>query len=173
MNKAFFLAAAIPAMATAALAEDVTVDINTITASGVGDKIGTIAVSESGGGLSMKVSVEGISAGEHGFHVHEKGDCGPADKDGKPSAGEAAGPHFDPGKTKSHKGPEGGGHAGDLPRLNATAKGVNETVKVSGVKLADIQGRALMIHESGDNYTDDPANGGGKGRIACGVVPKG
>ncbi len=38
--------------------------------------------------------------------------------------------------------------------------------------LADIQGRAIVIHEGGDNYTDSPENGGGKGRIACGVVPK-
>ena len=29
-----------------------------------------------------------------------------------------------------------------------------------------------MIHEGGDNYTDQPENGGGKGRIACGVIPK-
>jgi superoxide dismutase, Cu-Zn family len=29
-----------------------------------------------------------------------------------------------------------------------------------------------MIHEGGDNYTDNPENGGGAGRIACGVVPK-
>ena len=34
-------------------------------------------------------------------------------------------------------------------------------------------GRALMIHAGGDNYTDNPENGGGTGRIACGVVPKG
>ena len=41
------------------------------------------------------------------------------------------------------------------------------------VKLSDLRGRALVIHEGGDNYTDNPENGGGKGRIACGVVPPG
>jgi Cu-Zn family superoxide dismutase len=40
------------------------------------------------------------------------------------------------------------------------------------LKLSDIQGRALVIHEGGDNYSDTPENGGGKGRIACGVIPK-
>jgi Cu-Zn family superoxide dismutase len=30
-----------------------------------------------------------------------------------------------------------------------------------------------MIHEGGDSYTDTPENGGGAGRIGCGVVPKG
>jgi Cu-Zn family superoxide dismutase len=40
------------------------------------------------------------------------------------------------------------------------------------LKLADVRGRSLMIHEGGDNYSDTPENGGGAGRIACGVVPK-
>ena len=43
---------------------------------------------------------------------------------------------------------------------------------MKGVKLAEIAGRSLMIHEGGDNYSDNPENGGGKGRIACGVIPK-
>jgi len=38
--------------------------------------------------------------------------------------------------------------------------------------LADIEGRALMIHAAGDNYSDTPAAlGGGGARIVCGVVP--
>jgi Cu-Zn family superoxide dismutase len=41
------------------------------------------------------------------------------------------------------------------------------------LKLSDVLGRALVIHEDGDNYSDNPANGGGKGRIACGIVPGG
>jgi Cu/Zn superoxide dismutase len=31
---------------------------------------------------------------------------------------------------------------------------------------------AAVIHEGGDNYSDNPENGGGKGRVACGVIPK-
>jgi Cu-Zn family superoxide dismutase len=93
-------------------------------------------------------------------------------KDGKMTAGEAAGPHFDPEAKKSHKGPKGAGHKGDLPLLNATDKGINQTVTAARLKLADLQGRALVIHEGGDNYSDNPENGGGKGRLACGVVPK-
>jgi len=33
-------------------------------------------------------------------------------------------------------------------------------------KVADIRGRALVIHESGDNYTDSPENGGSKSYAA-------
>ena len=61
---------------------------------------------------------------------------------------------------------------GDLPALTANATGINESVVAPRLLLADVLGRALVIHEGGDNYTDDPENGGGRGRIACGVVPK-
>ena len=73
---------------------------------------------------------------------------------------------------KLHKGPKGAGHKGDLPLLIGTGKGINTTVTAPRLKLADIQGRALVIHEGSDNYSDKPENGGGKGRVACGVIPK-
>lgn len=39
------------------------------------------------------------------------------------------------------------------------------------LKLADLQGRAIMIHAGGDNYADEPSKlGGGGSRVACGVV---
>jgi len=155
-----------------ALAQQLTVDVNRISDTGVGEKIGTIVVSESKGGVSFKIAVTGLPKGQRGFHVHEKGDCGPAMKDGKMAAGVAAGDHFDPDATKSHKGPKGAGHRGDLPLLSATDKGISQTVSVARLKLSDVQGRALVIHEGGDNYSDTPENGGGKGRVACGVVPK-
>ena len=155
-----------------AFAQQITVDVNRISDSGVGEKIGTVVVSEGKAGVSFKVAVTGLPKGQRGFHVHEKGDCGSAMKDGKMTAGVAAGDHFDPEAKKSHKGPKGPGHKGDLPLLNATDKGINQTVPAPRLKLSDVQGRALVIHEGGDNYSDRPENGGGKGRVACGVVPK-
>jgi superoxide dismutase, Cu-Zn family len=155
-----------------AIAQQLTVDINRISDDGVGEKIGTVTVSEGKGGVSFKIAVTGLPKGQRGFHVHEKGSCGPAMKDGKMTAGVAAGDHFDPDGKKSHKGPKGAGHKGDLPALNTTAKGIEQTVTAPRLKLSDVQGRAVVIHEGGDNYSDKPENGGGKGRVACGVVPK-
>jgi len=155
-----------------AIAQQVTFDINRISDQGVGEKIGTASVMEAKGGVSFKIAVTGLPKGQRGFHVHEKGDCGPGMKDGKMAAGVAAGEHYDPDNTKTHKGPKGKGHKGDLPALNGTAKGINQTVVAPNLKLADIAGRALVIHEGGDNYSDRPENGGGKGRVACGVIPK-
>lgn len=172
MYRVIVATVALAGLAAAAHAAEKVVEINAITAEGTGKAIGTINVAESSGGLSLKVSVSDVADGDHGFHVHEKGDCGPGEKDGKKEAGLAAGPHFDPEGTKTHKGPGGNGHAGDLPKLTATGGKIDQTVMAPGLKLADISGRSFMIHEAGDNYSDEPANGGGKGRIACGVIAK-
>ena len=165
-------AAAIIVATGVVVAQQRNFDIHKISDAGVGEKIGTATVSESKNGVSFKIAVTGVPKGQRGFHVHEKGDCGPAVKDGKMTAGVAAGEHYDPDAHKSHKGPKGQGHKGDLPLLTATDRGINQTVIAPRLKLADIGGRALVIHEGGDNYKDQPENGGGKGRIACGVIPK-
>jgi Cu-Zn family superoxide dismutase len=152
--------------------EKLSVDISRITNSGIGDKIGKVAISESKEGVSFEVAVRGLPAGQRGFHVHEKGDCSPGMKDGQMQAGIAAGEHYDPEHKKSHKGPQGVGHKGDLPALESKSEAVNQTVTAPRLKIAEIRGRSLMIHDGGDNYSDQPENGGGKGRIACGVIPK-
>jgi len=102
------------------------VQMNNIDATGVGKPAGTVTIKEVADGLELKVNLKGLPAGEHGFHVHESGNCGPADKDGKPAAGVAAGGHYDPEATKAHKGPAGGGHKGDLPKLEVAAKGASK-----------------------------------------------
>lgn len=174
MTRSKYLLAAFAGMSTfaagVAIAQQITVDVNKISEAGVGEKIGTVAVTESQKGVAFKVSVSGLPGGQHGFHVHEKGDCGPGMKDGKMQAGIAAGEHYDPEATKEHEGPAGDGHKGDLPKLDGTAAGIDQTVIAPRLKIADIQGRALVIHEGGDTYSDKPASGGGKGRIACGVI---
>ena len=167
-----FASTAVVLLAGVAFAQQTAVDINRISDAGVGEKIGTVAVTEAQDGVSFKITVSGLPKAERGFHVHEKGDCGPAMKDNKMTAGEAAGGHFDPEGKKSHKGPKGVGHKGDLPLIAGTDKGISQTVVAPRLKLADVKGRALVIHERGDNYSDTPENGGGKGRVACGVIPK-
>lgn len=151
----------------------ITVTVNSIDASGIGKPAGTVTVTATAEGIELETNLRGLPPGEHGFHVHEKGSCAPADKDGEPTAGEAAGGHYDPEGSKAHRGPAGGGHKGDLPRLEVDSKGAAEVkLKVRGLELADVTGRALVIHEGGDNYGDTPEPlGGGGARIACGVVP--
>ena len=153
----------------------VKVTMHKITPDGVGDADGTIAVSEAKDGLELDVELAGLAPGEHGFHLHEKPSCDPAEKDGKKVAGQSAGAHWDPDATKAHKGPGGGGHKGDLPKLTVGADGkVKAKLTVAGLKMADVEGKALMIHASGDNYSDVPKPlGGGGDRVVCGVIPGG
>ncbi|HVX97906.1 MAG TPA: superoxide dismutase [Cu-Zn] SodC [Polyangia bacterium] len=159
--------------APAFAAKPLKVPMNFVTPEGVGKSAGTITVKETKDGVTLETNLKDLSPGEHGFHMHEKGSCEPADKDGKKVAAQAAGGHFDPEATKAHKGPGGGGHKGDLPKLVVDQKGTSKhKLEVKGLKLADFTGHTLMIHAGGDNYSDTPKPlGGGGDRIVCGVVP--
>ena len=167
------IAALLGAVTPALAAKPVKVTLNFITADGVGKPAGTVTIKETKDGVTLATDLKGLPPGEHGFHVHEKASCDPADKEGKKTAGQGAGGHFDPDATKAHKGPGGGGHKGDLPKLEVTDKGVSkQKLEVKGLTLADFTGHALMLHAGGDNYADAPKPlGGGGERIVCGVVP--
>ena len=151
---------------------DYKVDMKRIDANGVHESVGTVTISsDPGGGVAFKPALKNLPAGARGFHVHEKADCGPKEKDGKKAAGEAAGPHWDPDKAGKHAGPKGKGHRGDLPALDVAANGTATTAVVApNLKLADLAGKSLMIHAGGDTYAEPPPNGGGAERIACGVI---
>jgi superoxide dismutase, Cu-Zn family len=117
-------AAAIVAGASAAYAASETVTMNAIDASGVGKEIGTLALSDTPGGLQITPLLAGLPPGDHGFHVHVNPDCGPGPgANGQPAAGMAAGGHFDPANTGKHLGPQGKGHKGDMPVLTVDAGG--------------------------------------------------
>lgn len=160
------------AFAAAASADEAVVQVNLITEQGVGKTIGSITLTDTPQGLKMTPALNGLQPGAHGFHVHDKPDCGPGMKDGKPVAGLAAGGHYDPSVTGKHEGPSGKGHAGDLPALVVGADGTATTsVTAPRLKVVDVKGRSIMVHAGGDNYADAPAPlGGGGARVACGVI---
>ncbi|HET9821034.1 MAG TPA: superoxide dismutase family protein [Burkholderiaceae bacterium] len=120
--------------------------------------------------LMLHVRVEGLKPGqEHGFHIHEKGDCSSGD-------GMSTGGHFNPlGKPHGAHG-VGEHHAGDLPSLKADASGrVDVHVTLSGLGIGsgatDIVGRGLIVHAQPDDYKTQPTGNAGA-RIACGVIAK-
>lgn len=159
-------------LAPAAWAE-ISVSMNAVDEKGAGKAIGTVTISENQYGLVFTPDLEGLSPGLHGFHVHENGDCGPSQKDGKVTPAGAAGGHFDPKKSGQHGAPWGEGHLGDLPALyvNKEGQASNAVLSPRLRKLDDVKGRALMIHAGGDNYSDEPQPlGGGGARMACGVI---
>jgi Cu-Zn family superoxide dismutase len=101
---------------------------------------------------------------EHGFHVHEKGDCSSGD-------GMSAGGHFNP-TGKPHGAQSAEHHAGDLPALKADASGTAVVdARVSGVAGGPnaFAGKALIVHVAPDDYVTQPTGNSGA-RIACGVL---
>ena len=168
------LGLAVGGFGAAASADEVNVPMSLIAADGTQTPIGEIRAVDTPAGLVLEPSLSGLPAGERGFHLHEHGDCAPQDKDDKHVAGLAAGGHWDPDATGQHLGPQGAGHRGDLPVLvvGADGKATTPTPPAPRLQVADLHGRALMIHAGGDNYADTPQPlGGGGARIACGVVP--
>jgi Cu-Zn family superoxide dismutase len=152
---------------------DSVVQMNLVDESGTGKAVGQVTISETPYGLVFSPSLSGMPAGQHGFHVHENPSCAAKEKDGKMVPALAAGGHFDPKDTKHHGSPWGDGHMGDLPPLFVDASGnSNGPVLAPRLKtLADVKGRALMIHAGGDNHSDHPAAlGGGGARVVCGVI---
>jgi Cu-Zn family superoxide dismutase len=120
------------------------------------------------GKVRVIAKVAGLVPGrEHGFHVHEVGDCGSGD--GMSTRG-----HFNPLK-KPHahfSAPER--HAGDLPALAADASGVgalDATLDVITVTPGptSIVGRGLIVHADPDDYRTQPTGNAGA-RIACAVI---
>jgi Cu-Zn family superoxide dismutase len=171
-TRTLFLASALLAASCMAQA-DVTVTMNAVDENGVGKAVGHVTVSESQHGLVFTPALTGLPPGLHGFHIHETGNCGSKEKDGKKVAALAAGGHYDPAGSKKHGTPWGDGHLGDLPPMFVdTAGNANQPVLAPRVKMADLAGHALMVHAGGDNHSDQPAAlGGGGARVVCGVLP--
>lgn len=164
-------AAALPV--TAALAAETTVTVNAAEAAGTGAALGTVKIVETKYGLAFYPSLKGLAPGVHGFHVHEKPSCAPAEQNGTATPALGAGGHLDPAGSKKHGEPWGDGHLGDLPPLYVAADGsASQPVLAPRLtKLADVANRALMVHAGGDNHADHPAPlGGGGARVACGVI---
>ena len=168
------LAGAAALAVSPALAATIEVPIALATPQGPGASVGKVVLKDGAKGVELALHLHGLPPGSHGFHLHEKPSCDPAKgADGTVTPAGAAGPHYDPGHTGAHKGPEGGGHLGDLPRIEVAANGTaHQTLTAPQVKSLDaFKGRALMIHAGGDTYADTPTLGGGGARLACGVVP--
>ncbi|HJS32077.1 MAG TPA: superoxide dismutase [Cu-Zn] SodC [Alphaproteobacteria bacterium] len=164
--------AALLGLPSLALAADITIKMHVINDKGMGDAIGTVRAVDTKGGMMLVPRLKGMSAGDHGFHVHESANCGPKEQNGRMTPGLAAGGHWDPAKSGKHLGPQGEGHQGDLPALTVAADGTaKKAVVAPRLKVADLKGKSLMIHAGGDNYSDQPAPlGGGGARVACGTI---
>ena len=127
---------------------------------------GKVVFTQKDGGVEIVAEISGLKPGEHGFHVHEFGDCSMAD-------GKCAGGHFNP-TGDPHGGPESDKrHAGDFGNLKAnedgkaTYKRVDKMISLSGAN--SVIGRSVIIHAKADDFKTQPAGDAGD-RIACGTI---
>lgn len=118
------------------------------------------------GSVEVVVDLKDVPPGVHGFHVHDKGDCG--------DNGNAAGGHFNP-TAMIHGAPDAvSHHAGDFGNVTADANGrVQTTFTTHSVTVApgatSVIGHAVILHGNPDDLTSQPSGNAGP-RIACGVV---
>ena len=129
---------------------------------------GSVSFIQKGNKVLVSGEIRGLKPNaEHGFHVHEKGDCSSGD-------GMSAGGHFNP--TGAPHGAHGMGmhHTGDLPSLKADAGGIARFNFESGSLavgsgVTNIVGRGLIVHRDPDDYKTQPTGNAGP-RLACAVI---
>lgn len=129
---------------------------------------GSVRFAQRGARTRVDARITGLAPNsEHGFHVHEKGDCSSAD-------GMSAGGHFNPQGQPHAFHAESARHAGDLPNVRADAQGVatlsweSELLTVADGPQS-VAGRSVIVHRDADDYRSQPAGNSGP-RLACGVI---
>jgi Cu-Zn family superoxide dismutase len=127
---------------------------------------GTVHFSRTKNGVKIETDITGLSAGKHGFHIHEFGDCAAPD-------GTSAGGHYNP-ENQPHAGPDQAKrHVGDLGNLVADNSG-NAHYQRTDTQLTfdgrdSIIGRGVIVHAGEDDLVSQPSGNAGP-RVACGVI---
>lgn len=120
-------------------------------------------------GVRISGEVTGLSPGQHGFHIHEFGDCSAPD-------GKTAGGHFAP-NGNPHGSPQDSEkqrHAGDLGNINADKNG-RASIDMFNAELAiytgpkAIIGKSVIVHAGRDDLASQPSGDAGA-RVGCGVI---
>lgn len=173
MKRIALCLAAFAALTAPALAQNTTATADIMGLDG--KSLGTLKLETMDGHVHISGELTGLPAGDHGIHIHEKGDC---DAGGK---FESAGGHFNPTSHKHGKDNPEGPHAGDLPNVTVPPEGAGALVDLMDDSvtlgegensLFDADGSAIVVHADQDDYKTDPSGNSGD-RIACGVIEAG
>ncbi|RTE85969.1 MULTISPECIES: superoxide dismutase family protein [Gammaproteobacteria] len=128
---------------------------------------GYVTFQKSDDGIHIMAHIEGLEPNsDHGFHVHQFGDCSAAN-------GTSAGGHFNP-EGLPHGGPGyDARHVGDLGNVTSMDSGMvhHEAVdtKLAMVGENSILGRAVVVHAGQDDMNSQPTGAAGS-RLLCGVI---
>lgn len=137
-----------------------------------GKEVGTVQLTQLKHGVRIVLDVNGLTPGEHAFHVHEKGSCAAPDF-------KSAGSHFSVGNKKHGFDVADGPHHGDMPNLVADDSGrarlevINPHVTLGKGKNSLLRegGTSIVVHAKADDYKSQPAGDAGD-RVACAEIKK-
>ena len=127
---------------------------------------GTVWFSSAAEGVRVAAEIAGLAPGEHGFHIHEHGDCSAPDAS-------SAGGHFNPTNHPHAARDSEARHIGDLGNLTADGEG-RAQLNYFDPKLAltgpnSIVGRSVIVHAGRDDLKSQPSGDSGA-RVACGTI---
>lgn len=116
-------------------------------------------------GVRVTATLTGLDTGNHGFHIHEKGDCSAPDAS---SAGghfaPASSSHGAPGEPRTEK------HMGDLGNIEAGPSGRASYDRIyEFLDFEQILGKAVIVHAGADDFVSQPSGDAGP-RVSCGVI---
>lgn len=132
--------------------------------------LGLVTLTQNSNHVLVSVDVKGLAPySEHGFHIHEKGDCSSPD-------GMSAGGHFNPDGKSHGAHTSGQHHVGDLSSLKADSNGdAKLSFESASISLregvSNVLGRGLIVHRDPDDFKTQPTGNSGP-RLSCGVIVK-
>jgi Cu-Zn family superoxide dismutase len=126
---------------------------------------GLLTFTMEGKKVKMIGTIDGLTPGKHGIHIHENGDCSAPDFS-------SAVNHFNPNNGTHGDLNEKNSHMGDFGNILADKNG-HATVDESSeyVDLSLILGKSIIVHANEDDLKTQPSGNSGP-RIACGVIEK-
>ncbi len=121
-----------------------------------------------GAQVTLQVTVESASPGEHAVHIHETGDCSAPDAS-------SAGGHWNPAGEDHGAWGTPPHHLGDLGNITVGEDGTGslnmstDRWAIGGGGDNDIIGKAVVVHAVADDLTSQPSGAAGA-RVGCGVI---
>ena len=127
---------------------------------------GSVELYQAKGGVLVMAEISGLPSGKgpfqsniFAFHIHGGGECTGGGDDPFSNAGT----HYDPHHRKHPY------HAGDMPPLFGAGGKAFLAFLTDRFTIGEIIGKTVVIHDSPDDFTTQPAGNAGK-KIACGVI---
>jgi len=137
------------------------------------DVEGEVVVSSSRTGARLVATFTKLPPGPHGFHIHKAGDL-------RGNGCQGLCEHYDIGHHVHGGGPTSKKerHTGDLGNIEITSGHLRKSYELHGVKVEDLWGRSIIVHEDQDDlgkgpFEDSLVTGHSGKRMACAIFGRG